>query len=215
MHELDRSYLGLPDEVDEQQRTDVARWRKAERERLIAARLALSPEAKTELSERIAANLEDAFGDVAGLTIGAYWPINDEPDLRDFMTRIAARGARCALPVADEQAGILRFRAWAPGQPVESGPWNIPIPAGGDEVMPDIVICPVVGFDSRCYRLGYGRGSFDRTLAATQRKPRVFGVGYAQAAIATIYPRPDDIPMDAIVTEAGVLLAPIDGDGAQ
>ena len=216
MHELDDSSLGLPDQVDEQQRIDVARWRKAERERLITARLALSPQAKKEFSERIAAILEEAVGNVAGLTIGAYWPVDDEPDLRDFMVRIAARGARCALPVGDEHEGTLRFHSWAPGQSIENGPWNIPIPVGGDEVMPDIVICPVVGFDSQCYRLGYGRGSFDRTLAAARRKPRVFGVGYAQAAIATIYPQPHDIPMDAIVTEAGVFFAPsTDQDGVQ
>ena len=89
MHELDDSSLGLPDQVDEQQRIDVARWRKAERERLITARVALSPQAKKEFSERIAAILEEAVGNVAGLTIGAYWPVDDEPDLRDFMVRIS------------------------------------------------------------------------------------------------------------------------------
>jgi 5,10-methenyltetrahydrofolate synthetase len=216
MHELDRSYLGLSDGVDEQQRTDVARWRKAERARLIAARLALSPQAKKEFSERIAAILEHTIGDVAGLIIGVYWPINDEPDLRNFMARIAARGARCALPIGDEQKGTLRFRNWTPGQPLENGPWHIPIPVGGDEVVPNVVIFPVVGFDPKGYRLGYGRGSVDRTLAATQPKPRVFGVGYTQAAIETIYPQPHDVPMDAIVTEACISLPPPnDEDGVR
>ena len=69
---------------------------------------------------------------------------------------------------------------------------------------PDVVIAPVVGFDAPCYRLGYGVGFFDRTLAAMAARPRVFGVGYAHAAIPTIYPRPHDIPMDAMVMQDGV-----------
>lgn len=67
-----------------------------------------------------------------------------------------------------------------------------------------MVIAPVVGFDPICYRLGYGGGLFDRTLAAMPERPRVFGVGYKQAAIPTIYPQPHDIPMDIVVTEDGI-----------
>ncbi|MFH3639582.1 5-formyltetrahydrofolate cyclo-ligase, partial [Acinetobacter baumannii] len=62
-----------------------------------------------------------------------------------------------------------------------------------------------VGFDPACYRLGYGGGFFDRTLAAMPRRPRIFGVGYAIAAISTIYPQPHDVPMDRVVTEDGIV----------
>lgn len=79
------------------------------------------------------------------------------------------------------------------------------MPAAGEEMVPEIVIAPVVGFDSDCFRLGYGGGFYDRTLAALPRKPRLFGVGYAQAAISTIYPQPHDIPMGMVVTEDGVV----------
>ena len=72
----------------------------------------------------------------------------------------------------------------------------------------DVVIAPVVGFDRACYRLGYGGGFFDRTLAAMPRRPRVFGVGYACAELATIYPQPHDIGMDAIVTERQTIVPP-------
>jgi 5,10-methenyltetrahydrofolate synthetase len=68
-----------------------------------------------------------------------------------------------------------------------------------------VVVAPVVAFDRACYRLGYGGGYFDRTLATMAAKPRVFGVGYALAAVATIYPQPHDIPLDAIVTQTGTL----------
>lgn len=87
--------------------------------------------------------------------------------------------------------------------------WNIPVPhADAEIVLPDVVIAPLVGFDPNCYRLGYGGGFFDRTLAAMQTMPRVFGVGYSQAALATIYPQPRDIPMDVVVTEDKVLSRP-------
>jgi 5-formyltetrahydrofolate cyclo-ligase len=88
---------------------------------------------------------------------------------------------------------------------MERGFWNIPVPADGAQVMPTIVIAPVVGFDPDCYRLGYGGGYFDRTLVAMPAGTRVIGVGYAQAAIPTIHPQPHDIPMNLIVTEKGTL----------
>jgi 5,10-methenyltetrahydrofolate synthetase len=190
---------------ERQQRIDVARWRRAEREKHLEARLAMELELRRRHTERIAEHLEQAIGRVAGLTVSAYWPMRGEPDLRGLMERLRARGGRYALPVVVERGRPLVFRCWAPGEPLERGIWNIPVPAGGAEVEPDVVIAPVVAFDQACYRLGYGGGYFDRTLAAMAAKPRVFGVGYALAAVATIYPQPHDIPMDAIVTQTGTL----------
>jgi 5-formyltetrahydrofolate cyclo-ligase len=78
--------------------------------------------------------------------------------------------------------------------------WNIPVPADGVEVVPDVLIAPFVGFDARNYRLGYGGGFFDRTLAGLATPRRVIGVGHPSGALPTIYPQPHDIPMDAIAT---------------
>jgi len=83
--------------------------------------------------------------------------------------------------------------------------WNIPVPAGGLHVTPDIVIAPVVGFDPGGYRLGYGGGFFDRTLAGMPRRTRFVGVGYASQAIRTIYPQAHDIAMEGVVTENGIV----------
>ena len=99
----------------------------------------------------------------------------------------------------------LIFRRWRRGEPLEPGVWKIPVPSEGPIVTPDIVIAPVVGFDPACYRLGYGGGFFDRTLAAFARRPRFVGVGYAQQAIRTIYPQAHDVAMDMIVTEPGIV----------
>lgn len=185
---------------DRQTSDEVMRWRKAERERLLAQRLALGADERHAQAAAIAQGLDAALGDPEGVTISLYWPIRAEPDLRFWAMSVAARGGRCALPVVVAQKVPLVFRAWRPGDRLERGIWNIPVPADGVTVMPDIVIAPVVGFDRACYRLGYGGGFFDRTLAALPLRPRVLGVGYACAEIATIYPQPHDIGMHEIIT---------------
>jgi len=106
-----------------------------------------------------------------------------------------------ALPVVVEKAKPLIFREWWPGISMNHGVWNIPVPAAGEPVEPDALLVPVVGFDRRRYRLGYGGGYYDRTLAALSAKPRAVGVGFELSQLATIYPQPHDIPMDLIVTE--------------
>lgn len=186
------------------ERAEVMAWRKAERARLIAARLATPADDRAAWSARIAEELDQAIGAVEGLVISVYWPFRGEPDLRPWMNAVALRGGRCALPVVVEKGAPLAFRIWREGEALERGVWNIPIPAGGDAVEPDVAIAPVVGFDRAGYRLGYGGGFFDRTLAARTPRPRVFGVGYMLQAIDTIHPLSHDIAMDAIVTETGV-----------
>ncbi len=200
LHELDPHY------VDPQQRIDVMRWRKAERERLIGARVRMDQADRQARMGRIAHHLEAAFGNIVGQTISFYWPFRGEPDLRELMTRVLDTGGHVALPVVVARAQPLVFRAWRTGEPLESGVWNIPIPpASAPVVTPDIVIAPLVGFDQALYRLGYGGGFFDRTLAAMPRHPSVIGVGYDQAAIPTIFPQVHDIPMDMLVTESGLI----------
>jgi 5-formyltetrahydrofolate cyclo-ligase len=179
---------------------DIARWRKAERERLIAARLAIPADTRATKAGTIAEHLDVIIGDVAGRLVSLYWPFRGEPDLRPWITSIVARGGTTALPIVIEKARPLIFRAYKPGDRIEKGVWNIPVPAEGDPVIPDIVIAPLVGVDPGNYRLGYGGGFFDRTLAALPRKALVIGVGYAMQHIATIHPQPHDVPMDRIVT---------------
>jgi 5,10-methenyltetrahydrofolate synthetase len=93
---------------------------------------------------------------------------------------------------------------------MERGVWNIPQPRDTPTVAPNTVIAPLVGYDAGCYRLGYGGGFFDRTLAAMDERPRVVGVGHPVARLRTIHPQPHDIAMDAIVTGGpeGVRLRP-------
>lgn len=186
------------------ERAEVMRWRKAERARLIAARLAASAAERAAWAAKITHKLDSLIGDVKGLIVSVYWPFRGEPDLRAWMKDVATRGGACALPVVVEKGQPLIFRCWIEGQPLKHGVWNIPVPAAGPSVVPDVTIAPVVGFDRQWYRLGYGGGFFDRTLASLPRKPRIFGVGYELQAIQSIHPLPHDIPMDGIITERGV-----------
>lgn len=200
MHELAEDFR--PEPVQTSAWPDVARWRKAERKRLLEERLAVNAENRQAMSERIATGLDQIIGKVAGRIVSSYWPFRGEPDLRDWAIRLIGRGGRIALPVVIQKGWPLEFRLWSPGDPLERGVWDILVPSRGPSVLPDVVIAPVVGIDQANYRLGYGGGFFDRTLAAMPRRPFVIGVGYAGSRIPTIYPQPHDIPMNAIVTDA-------------
>jgi 5,10-methenyltetrahydrofolate synthetase len=180
---------------------DILAWRAAERRRLIQRRLALDPDTRRDRAAGIAEGLTRLIGTPRGRIIGVYWPVRGEPDLRPWSAAILRSGGRCALPVVVEKNAPLVFRIWSPDAPMARDAWNIPVPAGGEEVVPDILLAPVAGFDRACFRLGYGGGFFDRTLAVLSPRPLVIGVGHAAAEIATIHPLPHDIPMDAIVTE--------------
>jgi 5,10-methenyltetrahydrofolate synthetase len=177
-----------------------AEWRRGTRARLIEARLAVPAEERARVAEEVAVTLDRIARPRPGLTVGVYWPFRGELDLRGWMTGAHAAGAVVALPVVLEKAAPLEFRPWSPGCAMTRGVWNIPIPAEGPPVTPDVVISPLVGFDPECYRLGYGGGFYDRTLAAMDPRPRVVGVGMGIAALPTIRPQAFDIPMDVIVT---------------
>ena len=201
-HELERSdsdYVAV-DPVDA---TDVARWRKAERERLITARLAVPVAERKRVAEEIAGELDGLIEPRPGIIVSLYWPFRGELDLRGWMRIAHERGARIALPIVEAKGHPLIFREWTPEGRMERGVWNILAPADGALLIPDVTIAPLVGFDPGCYRLGYGGGFFGRTLAALSPRPMVIGVGHPLTAIPTIYPQPHDIPMDVIVTGAG------------
>lgn len=206
LHEVDPAYSGLAPMAARHAWADVQRCRESERARLLAARLAIPPSVKQAKDRAIAANLEAILGDLTGRVVSAYQAIDGEPDLNRLLERLVASGARTALPVVVAPGRPLLFRAWAPGESLERGIRGIAVPrSDAQTVVPDILIVPVVGFDAACHRLGHGGGFFDRTLAAMPHRPRVIGIGYAQAAIATIHPQPHDIPMDMVVTEDGSL----------
>jgi 5-formyltetrahydrofolate cyclo-ligase len=213
-HEIDPAYFD-PLAVDPQQAHDVARWRKAERTRLRKARQALSFSERAAIGEALASQthmfLKDRFGDWQGRVLSAYWPIKGEPDLRPLMANLHASGVTIALPLVETRAAPLVFRQWTPETRMVRGDWNIPVPPPDAPVVtPEIVLAPLVGWDEAGYRLGHGGGYFDRTLAALLPRPFAVGVGLQAARLATIFPQPHDIALNAILTETGVQV----GNGA-
>ncbi|MDZ4094619.1 MAG: 5-formyltetrahydrofolate cyclo-ligase [Paracoccaceae bacterium] len=175
---------------------------------MLADRAAVPVAARQTAAGAVAGHLERLlarrFANIEGLTISAWWPIKAELDLRFWLAGLAARGAVAALPVVVTPKAPLIFRAWTPETRMERGFWNIPVPAQGPPIVPDITLSPVVGWDGAAFRLGYGGGYFDRSLAALTPRPLAIGIGLAAARIATIYPQQHDIAMDFIVTELGV-----------
>lgn len=206
-HEIAPDYFD-PLAVDPQQALDVARWRKSERMRLRTARTALAVEARRAVGESLAAHLNtlltELFGDMRGRVLSAYWPIKGEPDLRPWMAALDEAGVHVALPIVERKASPLVFRRWTPQTRMVRGDWNILVPpADAEAVTPEITIAPLVGWDGEGYRLGYGGGYFDRTLAALSPSPFTIGVGFHSARLATIFPQPHDIGLDVILTEKG------------
>lgn len=208
--------------VDPEQARDVARWRRAERTQLRAQRQAISVEDRRAAGAALAGHLRDfleaRFDGARGLVLSAYWPIKGEPDLRPLMADLHAQGVIIALPVVEVKAAPLAFRRWTPETRMVRGDWNIPVPPpDANRLTPDIALAPVVGWDAAGFRLGYGGGYFDRTLAALRPRPFAIGIGLQAAQIATIYPQPHDIPLDAILTEedAQILRAPGHARGQQ
>ena len=134
-------------------------------------------------------------------TLGIYWPVRGEIDVRELAIEHLSRGGRVALPVVVTKSAPVEFWSWQPGMPMSRGVWNIPVPEQRDVVNPDALIVPLVGFDPQRFRLGYGGGYYDRTIAAAAKRPYCVGLGYEDAHLPTIFPQPHDIPMDMIVTD--------------
>lgn len=150
------------------------------------------------------AHLERAFPGLARARLAFCWPIRGEYDARHLARRLREAGAVTALPVVVAPRTPLIFREWHPGVELAKGPLDIPYPVGSAEIVPQVVLLPMNGWDAQGYRLGYGGGFFDRTLAALADKPVVIGVSYELARMDTIRPQSWDVPMDYVVTERGV-----------
>ncbi|MBS0472678.1 MAG: 5-formyltetrahydrofolate cyclo-ligase [Proteobacteria bacterium] len=153
-----------------------------------------------------------------GAVVGGYFPIRDEADPRALMSALAALGHPLALPAITPGQPLV-FRAWKMGDAMHANAqaFNIPEPlASAPEVTPTVVLVPLLAFDATGHRLGYGGGYYDRTLtllARAQTPPAnpsarapafAIGVAYAGQEIAAVPREPHDLPLNAVITEAGV-----------
>lgn len=182
---------------------ELAVWRRQQREQLLQQRLQAGGPQRREWNEAITPVLCSLLPAAPDTVFGLYWPFKGEFAIRSLMRQLHERGGCPALPHVVQPKQPLQFLRWHPDVEMVRGVYNIPVPQGTSEVTPEVLVVPLVGFDSAGYRLGYGGGYYDRTIASMQPRPLLIGVGYELSRLATIYPQPHDIPMDHIVTEAG------------
>ena len=185
-------------------RSEILAWRKGKRVELIDARKALTSAAHNAASAGIHQSLTKLFTPLPKALVGAYWPFRREYNVLAFLEWLTGRRFEVALPVVLGKGLPLEFRPWTRDMQMVSGVYDIPYPAHGAPVTPQILIIPMVGFDAGGYRLGYGGGFYDRTIATLSPKPLCVGTSFELARLETIYPLPHDIPMDYVATENGL-----------
>lgn len=185
---------------------DNTAWRRALRREMVARRAALDVAEHDALSARIVAHLAATLP--VPRIVAFCWPIKHEPDVRSVIPHWAALGASAALPVVVAEDAPLAFRLWTPETPLAADRYGIPMPISGDFVQPDMLLLPLNGFDADGYRLGYGGGYFDRTLAALSPRPLAVGVGFETNRLPTIRPESHDQRLDWLVTESGAVSLP-------
>jgi 5-formyltetrahydrofolate cyclo-ligase len=177
--------------------------RDARRVELLAARAALTDRAEREkvLCNRVTRWLRT----MPVARLGFFWPVRGEPDLTAVVAQwlAAAPGRSAGLPVV--VGDQLEFAPWSPGVPMEKGAFGIPVPARNARMAPQLLLIPCLGIDALRYRLGYGGGFYDRTLAGLKVKPVTVGIGFDVARIASIGPKPHDVRLELAITESGVL----------
>jgi len=153
----------------------------------------------------IVSRLRDLVARYAPRVLAGYWPMRDEPDLREALVQWHRDGVVVALPCVAARAAPLAFGRWTPETELADGPFGTRHPHPLEPLAPDLLVLPCLGFDARCHRLGYGGGYYDRTLAVLPGA-RAVGVAYDDCEIVGFDARAHDRPLDAIVTERRVLL---------
>lgn len=184
---------------------EIRAWRKATRARLLAERQQLPATEREAIGERVRARVFALLDGRLPKSLGLYWPIHGEMSLLPVAEAVLDAGGRVGLPVVVQKAAPVEFWSWRRGERLVRGQWDIPVPKHRDVIDPEMLIIPLVGFDSGGYRLGYGGGFYDRTLAAATPRPRTIGVGFSSAQLDSIHPQPHDVPLDVLVTERGLI----------
>ncbi len=183
----------------------ISAWRNTERAALLARRKARPEELQQLTNERVDALLRHWLRPMLPTAIGFYWPIRGEVDLRPLARDLTGDGSTMALPVTTARDTPLLFRRWEPGAAMTEDAARIPCPGVESPIIrPMVLLVPLVGFDDRGFRLGYGGGYYDRTVATLDDRPVLVGIGHAESRLSTIFPQAHDIVMDYVVTEDAV-----------
>jgi 5-formyltetrahydrofolate cyclo-ligase len=196
---ITRPFSGLPDPVSSVT-ADSQPAKTALRKALKAARAGLDPAVKVQWDAHIGAQIVAWWRLRQVDTLGVYWPLAGEPDLRAAYAELARAGVRLALPVVMERAAPLAFTEWLLDEPMLADEMGVAVPATLRFLeRPPALLIPCLGFNGQSYRLGYGGGYYDRTLERPPR-PHTLGIAYSNQE-AWFSHGPHDVPLDVIVTE--------------
>ncbi len=190
---------------------DTSEDKKALRARLIEERLNLPDrQERADLLQRV---MRIWLVNRPDIVIGAYWPIKGEFDPLPALHRWKEDGElldepqprRIGLPVVDKLHKTLKFHAWFPGCPMEEDAYGIPKPKDTEVIVPTLLFVPCVGYGTGGFRLGYGGGFYDRTLAALEPRPHTVGLGFTNGFLPDLLPEPHDVALDALLNDNGVV----------
>jgi 5,10-methenyltetrahydrofolate synthetase len=162
---------------------------------------------RTQADVKLAARLADVLRQYSPRCVGLFWPVAAEFDARRVVAHWLSGNAarRAALPVIVAPHAPMAYHTWTPGSPMKEGRYRIAVPAHEDSIVPDLLLAPCVGFDASRYRLGYGGGYFDRTLAAWPAhagSPVTVGIAYECSRADSLPHEAHDLPLDIVVTDA-------------
>lgn len=184
---------------------EIEQAKAAMRTRAHAVRDALWADRRVEASKAAAEHFFNGVTLNPGDVVAAYWPIRDELDVKPVLTRLMDDGQPVCLPVVIGDGLPLELRLWQPGTALYPSGFGTLAP---DElapiVEPDVILMPLLGYDKRGTRLGYGGGYYDRTLSRLGKRPKLIGFAFAAQECDHIPRDSHDVPLDAVVTENGV-----------
>ena len=170
-----------------------------------AARAALSNEDRAEAAKAVAEHFFDSVAFGPGDVIAGYWRIRDELDCQPILVRLMDSGQKVLLPVVQGDDEPLDMRVWEADAPLYEAGFGTLAPSDlAPRAVPDLVLMPLLGFDNEGTRLGYGGGYYDRTLAVLPKKPLLVGLAFAAQELAHIPRDAHDVPLDMVITEAGI-----------
>jgi 5-formyltetrahydrofolate cyclo-ligase len=162
--------------------------------------------ARPDFAHAIAA-FADALSPAPGAIVSGYWAFREEADPRELMLALAARGHPLALPRVVARHTPLRFHRWSENDAMHVSAFGVTEPhTSADVVVPTVLLVPLLAFDADGYRLGYGGGFYDRTLAVlrAQRPTRAIGIAYAGQEVELLPHEAHDQRLDAVLTEQGL-----------
>ena len=169
------------------------------------ARATLSEAFRAEAANAAAGHFFDRIALGYDEVVAGYWRIRDELDCSPILVRLMQAGRRVLLPVVTGPDQPLDLRVWEQNSALHDAGFGTRAPSHlAPRGVPDLILLPLLGFDAKGTRLGYGGGYYDRTIAALRRKPLLVGLAFAVQELPEIPRHDHDIPLDAVITEDGV-----------